>query len=479
MASTPPDHFELIRGYIKSTAWAIFISHCASHTHPLAAEIREALEAIHGPLAQHLHCFPDDAINSDAFRAFLTSLSVAAHQLPSRTPSWNEWLIQNTPANFHANNHFMRTTILSPDYVYIGDPGEPVEDSDGEAEGAEESDSSPEAPVAPAPRIGPPTKRQRIDPPAISSRRQIILSPAPSISTWSRSQLKTAPSALATLPSKASAAPSAASVSSRTPSSTSKTRKAPSVYEVTDEEEVDELEDDPEPAPKASSSKGKGKAKTTTTKLLPREVAAIGLLSQPESGSLPRVRYPSLQRGATPVQVLGWGRRCGSCKSGGKSHCTFELKPEELDEVLQSLTPLVSSSHTDLHALIVSIERYLQMRRCFLSSLIEPIVTPPNMDILDALLSCNTTIPGAYLDDSSTSQELFPPISLIEAFFTHPDNDDLTGQAVGAPMLRSRRFMLPRLLPPRLHVLVVPLIPHLAPPLHLVSSMLNFKTGAS
>ncbi|KAF8949761.1 hypothetical protein BDZ97DRAFT_1772134 [Flammula alnicola] len=459
------------------------------------------IETIHGPLSQHVRKFPDDALNYDAFRAFLTSLSVAAHQLPSRPPSWNEWLIQNTPDNFNANNHFMRTTILSPAYIYVRDPGE---DSDVAAEELDASDDGSEAPPAPAPRFGPPSKRQRIDPPTTSSRRSIVLSPAPSISTRSRSQLKTVPGAQTSLPVKASAAPVACSVSSRTrktstravspiakaASSTSKTRKAPSVYEVTDEEEVDELEDDPEPAPKASSSKGKGKAKTTTTKLLPREVATIGLLSQPgpshdEAISPAMVAFTMDEHQQNPgrcltcathlfkgepcqCKFLGWGRRCGSCKSGGKSRCTFELKPEELDEVLQSLTPLISSSRADLHSLIVSIERYLQDATMFsqladranrnASGLIMQLLErarylktnfPPghllgprfeNMDVLDALLACNTTIPSAYLDDSATSQELFPPISLIEVFFTHPDNDDLTGQAVGASDAAVKAF---------------------------------------
>ncbi|KAF8954095.1 hypothetical protein BDZ97DRAFT_1928868 [Flammula alnicola] len=501
MASTSDDHFELIRGHVKSTARAIFISHRASNTHPPAAEIRPVIDAIHGPLSKHLKRFPDDLLDCEALRAFITSLSVAAYQLDKRPPAWNEWLISRSATNFNPENHFFRSTCLSPDYEYSGTP---VEDSDEAAEEVDASDAGSDGPPAPAPRFGPPAKRQRIDPPATSFRRQIISSPAPSISTRSHSQLKTAPSAPAPIPLKASAAPAAASVSSRTrrtstravspiakvAPTTSKTRKAPSVYEVTDEEEVDELEDDPEPAPKASSSKGKGKAKTTTKKLLPREVAAIGLLSQPgpsheEAISPDMVTFTMEERQQNPgrclacathlfkgeprqCKFLGWGRRCGSCKSGGKSRCTFELKPEELDEVLQSLTPLVSSSRADLHALIVSIERYLQDATMFsqladranrhASGLIMQLLEraqylkknfPPghllgprfeNMDILDALLACNTTIPSAYLDDSATAQELFPPLSLIEAFFTHPDNDDLTGQAVDAAHAAVKAF---------------------------------------
>ncbi|KAF8966390.1 hypothetical protein BDZ97DRAFT_1917501 [Flammula alnicola] len=429
MTSTSDDHFELIRRHVKSTAQAIFISHRASNTHPPAAEIRPVIDAIHGPLSKHLKHFPDDLLDCEALRAFITSLSRSA-------------------TNFNPENHFFRSTCLSPDYEYSGTP---VEDSDKAAEEVDASDAGSDAPPAPAPRFGPPAKRQRIDPPATSFHHQIISSPAPSISTRSHSQLKTAPSAPAPIPLKVSAAPAAASISSRTrrtstravspiakvAPTTSKTRKAPSVYEVTDEEEVDELEDDPEPAPKASSSKGKGKAKTTTKKLLPREVAAIGLLSQPgpshdEAISPDMVTFTMEERQQNPgrclacathlfkgeprqCKFLGWGHRCGSCKSGGKSRCTFELKPEELDEVLQSLTPLVSSSRTE------ELPPWSSLGPRF-----------ENMDILDALLACNTTIPSAYLDDSATAQELFPPLSLIEAFFTHPDNDDLTGQAVDA-----------------------------------------------
>ncbi|KAF8961674.1 hypothetical protein BDZ97DRAFT_1921160 [Flammula alnicola] len=208
MASTSDDHFALIRGHIKSTAQVIFISHCTSNTHTPAAEIHAAIDTIHGPLSQHVHCFPDDLIEYEPFRTFLTSLSIVAHQLLTRPPSWNEWLI---PFNFNANDHFLRSTCLSPDYIYVSNPGEPVKDSDGEAEGAEESDSSPKAPVAPDPRIGPPTKCQCIDPPAISSHCQIILLPTPSISTWSQSQLQTSSRPQDTLPIKASAAPPAAS----------------------------------------------------------------------------------------------------------------------------------------------------------------------------------------------------------------------------------------------------------------------------
>ncbi|KAF8961673.1 hypothetical protein BDZ97DRAFT_1921159 [Flammula alnicola] len=159
-------------------------------------------------------------------------------------------------------------------------------------------------------------------------------------------------------------------------------------------------------------------------------------------------------------KFLGWGHWCGSCQMGGKPRCIFELNPGELDEVLQSLTPLVSSSRADLHSLIISIEQYLQDMTMFsqladranrnASGLIMQLLEcaqyfkmnfPPghllgprfeNIDVLDALLACNTTIPSTYLDDSTAAQELFPLLSLIKVFFTHPDNDDLTGQAVSA-----------------------------------------------
>lgn len=36
---------------------------------------------------------------------------------------------------------------------------------------------------------------------------------------------------------------------------------------------------------------------------------------------------------------LGWGKRCGQCQTGGKARCTFELIPEELDQVLENVEP--------------------------------------------------------------------------------------------------------------------------------------------
>lgn len=60
--------------------------------------------------------------------------------------------------NLQANNHFLRTTHLAADYVYIGDPGD---EEELEVDELDHSDSSVEAPRKSA-KVGPPTKRKRI-----------------------------------------------------------------------------------------------------------------------------------------------------------------------------------------------------------------------------------------------------------------------------------------------------------------------------
>ncbi|KAF8949825.1 hypothetical protein BDZ97DRAFT_1772096 [Flammula alnicola] len=491
MSSTSADHFALIRAFIKQTA-KVFISCRSSNTHPPADEIRTALETIQDPLLQHLRRFPDDPIECESFRAFLTSLSVAAYQLPFRPSSWNVWLIQNTPNNlqlFQTNNQFFRTSILPPNYVYVGDPGE---DEDDDAEGSNDSDSAPEVPSASVSRTGPPTKRPRIEPPAVPSRREAPPSPVPSVSTRSRPrQAKASSRSQPTIPPKSVAAPKVAAppssqvrttsvratspVAKMVPSTSSapRARQASSVIELDDseEEQVDELEDDQlfEPVPKAS--KGKTKAKTTKA-LLPREVAAQKTLAAPGPAhkqaipsSMVNITVPApepnpgrclacsthLFKGEPhECKFLGWGRRCEQCQKGGKSRCTFELKPEELDEVLQSISPLTTSSRDQLRILLVQINRLLQDgalfsqladranrnaaalilqlldRANYLKSNFPPghIVGPrfQDMDVLDVLLSCDPSIPEAYFDESATDRG-FPPMSTLKRIFAGPSAD--------------------------------------------------------
>ncbi|KAF8953367.1 hypothetical protein BDZ97DRAFT_1929728 [Flammula alnicola] len=322
MASTSTDHFELICGFVKSTAQAIFISHHPSNTHPSAAEIRSAIDTIHGCLTQH------------------------------------------------ANNHFLHSTCLAPDYVYVGDPGE---DEDKDAEGSNDSDSSNEPPASS--KVGPPAKWQHTDNSASAVCRHAASSPAPSVSTCSHSQLKTASNTQAVLPFKANAAPVTISASSRTcntstrvtspvakaASSTLKICKAPSVLELSEDDEVDELEDDFQPALKASLWKGKGKSKSTKPpKLLPREVAFTMEERQQNPGHCLACATHLFKEEPCQCKFFGWGKCCRSGQTGGKSRCTFELKPGELDEVLESITLLVLSSRDHLHSLIILIERYLQ-----------------------------------------------------------------------------------------------------------------------
>ncbi|KAF8966690.1 hypothetical protein BDZ97DRAFT_1756533 [Flammula alnicola] len=149
MASTSPDHFALIRDFIKPTM-KIFSSFRSSGTHPPNAEILRAINAIHAPLSKHVARFPDDIQVNEEFRAFATSLSVAAYELGSRPPAWNAWL---------PDNHFLRSMRLLANYEY---PGVPVEDSEEEAEGSEESNSTPEVPPPASLKTGPPKKRQRV-----------------------------------------------------------------------------------------------------------------------------------------------------------------------------------------------------------------------------------------------------------------------------------------------------------------------------
>ncbi|KAF8957704.1 hypothetical protein BDZ97DRAFT_1762693 [Flammula alnicola] len=491
MTSTSADHFALIRAFIKQTA-KVFISCRSSNTHPPADEIRAALEAIQDPLLQHLRHFPDDPIESEPFRSFLTSLSLAAYQLPFRPSSWNVWLIQNTPNNLQflqVDNQFFRTTILPASYVYVGEPGEY---SDEDAYGSNDSDSSPEAPAVSVSRTGPPSKRQRVEPPA-ASRRHAALSPVPSVSTRSRPrQTKTSARSQAVIPPKpilalkVAAQPSSSKVRTTSVRATSpvakavpstssapRGRPASSVIDLEDseEEQVDELEDDQafEPAPKAS--KGKAKAKTPKG-LLPREVAAQKTLSAPGPAhkeaipaSLVNLSVPSPEQNpgrclacATHTfkgephicKFLGWGRRCEPCQRGGKRRCTFELKPEELDEVLHSISPLTTSSRDQLRVLVIQIDQLLQDgalfaqladranrnaaalilqlldRATFLKTHFPPghIIGPrfQDMDVLDMLLSCDPSIPESYFDESATERG-FPPMSTLKRVFAGPTAD--------------------------------------------------------
>ncbi|KAF8957679.1 hypothetical protein BDZ97DRAFT_1924298 [Flammula alnicola] len=454
MASTPPDHFALIRDLIKPTA-------------------RITINAIHAPLSKHLARFPEDIQDCDAFRAFATSLSIAAYELGSRPPAWNAWLIRKSPADFHPDNHFILSMRLPAVYEYTG---EPVEDSEEEAEVSEESDSSPEV-LPPAPsKTGPPKKRQRV---------------APSISTRSRSQLKTAPHAQATLPFKASAAPATAASSSKTRKTftratspvtkaapvASKSLTASSVIEPqdSDDEQIDELDDKPKPTPKPSKVKGKAKKPD----LLPREVAAQRILAapgppHPEAISASQVDFQMHERLQNPGRCLacttlsfkgepheckfiGWGRRCGPCQRGGKSRCTFELNPQELDQVLESISPFISSSREQLRVLVLQINRLLQdatlfaqLANCanrnaayFILQLIEHarylrkefppghVVSPrfKDMDILETLLSGDHSLLNDYLDKSAT-QKGFPPMASLNGYFASlPEDDSSTALA--------------------------------------------------
>ncbi|KAF8958446.1 hypothetical protein BDZ97DRAFT_1923629, partial [Flammula alnicola] len=145
MASTSPDHFALIRDLIRPTS-RIFSSHRASGRHPPASDILNTINNIHGPLSKHLARYPNDLLECDALRSFATSLSVAAHELGSRPPEWNAWLIRKSLEDFNPDNHFLPSTRLLASYEYRGIP---VEDSEEDAEASEESDSTPEVPPPP------------------------------------------------------------------------------------------------------------------------------------------------------------------------------------------------------------------------------------------------------------------------------------------------------------------------------------------
>ncbi|KAF8971655.1 hypothetical protein BDZ97DRAFT_1752932 [Flammula alnicola] len=465
MTSTSADHFALIRAFIKQIA-KVFISCRSSNTHPPADEIRAALEAIQDPLLQHLRHFPDDPIESEPFRSFLTSLSLAAYQLPFRPSSWNVWLIQNTPNNLQLlqiDNQFFRTTILPASYVYVGEPGEY---SNEDADGSNDSDSAPEAPSASVPRVGPPTKRQRIDPPA-PARRQAAASPVPSISTRSRPRQAKAsshsqpalPPKLAPAP-KVAAQPSSSKVHTTSVRATSPVAKAvpstslapharqhSSVIELEDseEEQIDELEDDQsfEPAPKAS--KGKAKAKTQKP-LLPREVASQKALSTP--GPAHKEAIPaSMVNLSIPAPEQNPGR-CLACathtfKEGGKRRCTFELKPEELDEVLQSISPLTTSSRDQLRVLVIQINRLLQDGALFaqLADRANRNAAALIRQLLDRATFLKTHFPPghiigphfkdmdfwtfyspSYFDEPATDRG-FPPMSTLKRVFGGPPAD--------------------------------------------------------
>ncbi|KAF8950437.1 hypothetical protein BDZ97DRAFT_1933984 [Flammula alnicola] len=460
MASTSDDHFELIRGYIKSTA-KIFSSFRSSGTHPPTAEIRAAIEAIHGPLDQHLQRFPDDSINCDALRAFLTSLSVAAHQLSKRPPAWNAWLIQNTPANFN----------------------------ELEVDELDHSDSSVEAPRKSA-KVGPPTKRKRIEsspPPRPSrssasgpSREVVATSPVPSSASTRLKSKRAATSAddmpPPPVPSKAKAkapalnkaptrllvAPVVKVEKRRRPSPVAKHSSPPhAVLELSDDSDDD--------APFASSSRSKSKGKNKPPgKLLPREVAAIELLNQPGSPcedaiDLPAGFLPFTKRLNNPgncmacstfsfkgefheCTFLGWGKRCGQCQTGGKARCTFELIPEELDQVLENVEPFNLSTRAHLQDLVARIQSLLQEATLF-SQLADranrraaPLVAqlidragwvqhnlPPghtlgsrfqSANVLDAILSGDKKALVEYLDAAKLPDPAFPDIDFLNEYFS-------------------------------------------------------------
>ncbi|KAF8955874.1 hypothetical protein BDZ97DRAFT_1764381 [Flammula alnicola] len=423
-------------------------------------------------------------IQCDALRAFATSLSVAAHELGSRPPAWNTWLIRKSPEDFNPDNHFLPSTRLLASYEYRGTP---VEDSEEDAEASEESDSPPEVPL-PSIKTGPPKKRKRVDPPAPTISHQTAPSPAPSISTRSRSQLKTAPPPQGTLPSKVTPVPSGITSSSKPRKASARatspiTKVAPSGSQArktasvvappdSDGEQIDELADDPEPAPKIAKGKAKAKAKPP---ILPREVIAQQILSapgpaHPDAVSPSQIVFNIPERLQNPGRCLactthlftgepheckfiGWGRRCGPCQRGGKLRCTFELNPQELDQVLASISPLVSSSRHQLQVLVAQINQFLQDATLFaqlsactnrqaalsLAQLMEHarylktnfppghIVGPrfEGMDVLDTLLNGDYSLLDSYLDESA-NQPGFPPMT------TSNGNDASTALAYAA-----------------------------------------------
>ncbi|KAF8963075.1 hypothetical protein BDZ97DRAFT_1919989 [Flammula alnicola] len=251
------------------------------------------------------------------------------------------------------------------------------------------------------------------------------------------------------------------------------------IFTPSEEEQIDELEDDPEPAPKRSKGKGKPKDKTP---LLPREVLAQKILSvpgpaHPDAISASPVDFSVEKRLQNPgrclacathlfkgdpheCEFLGWGRRCGPCQSGGKSRCTFELNPRELDQVLASISPLVSSSRHQLQALVLQINRLFQDAALFaqladranrdathlVTQLIERarylktnfppghIVGPrfESMDVLDTLVTGDQALLDAYLDES-VKRPGFPPMNALVKFFANlPHNDASTVLAYAA-----------------------------------------------
>ncbi|KAF8954721.1 hypothetical protein BDZ97DRAFT_1927820 [Flammula alnicola] len=490
MASTSPDHFAFIRDLIRPTS-RIFSSHRASGRHPPASDILNTINNIHGPLSKHLARYPNDLLECDALRAFATSLSVAAHELGSRPPAWNTWLIRKSPEDFNPDNHFLLSTRLLASYEYRGTP---VEDSEEDAEASEESDSPPEVPL-PSIKTGPPKKCKRVNPPAPTISHQTAPSPAPSISTHSRSQLKTAPPPQGTLPSKVTPVPSGITSSSKPRKASARatspiTKVAPSGSQArktasvvappdSDGEQIDELADDPEPAPKIAKGKAKAKGKPP---ILPREVIAQQILSapgpaHPDAVSPSQIVFNIPERLQNPGRCLactthlftgepheckfiGWGRRCGPCQRGGKSRCTFELNPQELDQVLASISPLVSSSRHQLQVLVAQINQFLQDATLFaqlsacanrqaalsLAQLMEHarylktnfppghIVGPrfEGMDVLDTLLNGDYSLLDSYLDESA-NQPGFPPMTTSNGFLAKlPSNDASTALAYAA-----------------------------------------------
>lgn len=132
----------------------------------------------------------------------------------------------------------MRTTLLSPNYVYVGDPGD---EEDAEVVESHDSDSSVEVALQ-VPKVGPPTKRKRMDPSppephrpstAGSSRRRDAASPVPSsipsVSTRSRTQaLAVPPTQAKTVSLNSTPAPDAMVSSSSRPRKTSVRAACPS-----------------------------------------------------------------------------------------------------------------------------------------------------------------------------------------------------------------------------------------------------------
>ncbi|KAF8966693.1 hypothetical protein BDZ97DRAFT_1917494 [Flammula alnicola] len=252
------------------------------------------------------------------------------------------------------------------------------------------------------------------DPPAPVTHLPVDPSPAPSISTRSRSQLKTAPRAQATLPFKASTAPAAASSSSRTRTTStratspvtraapvaSKSRKASSVIEPQDSdgEQVDELDDEPEPTPKPSKAsqvdfhmherlQNPGRCLACTTLLLRVNLTSASFLVGDGAADLAR----AVVRLAAHLSFTP--RSSTRCSSRFR-----RSSPPHASSFVSSFSRLTGSS---------------RMRPSNRACSIPPKGFPPghvvgprfeDMDILDTLLSGDHSLLDDYLDKSATQK---------------------------------------------------------------------------